>query len=97
MHTPIKLFIFTVFVGICGTAHANMPAKYPQTCGVCHDNGNLGAPKKGDKQAWNALKTKGMDALVQSVNEGMPQMPKKGLCNDCNDDQLRQMIEYMAQ
>lgn len=96
MHTPIKLIALFVFVGTLGTAYADAPAQYPQTCGVCHDSGNLGAPKKGDKQAWVALKAKGMDTLVQSVNTGTPQMPKKGLCNRCTDDELRQMIEYMA-
>lgn len=79
-------------------AHAAAPTKYTQTCGVCHDTGNLGAPKKGDKAAWAALKSqKGMDGLVQSTKQGMPQMPAKGLCNDCTDQDFVAMIEYMSQ
>lgn len=79
-------------------SYANTPPpKYTKTCGVCHDTGNLNAPKKGDKAAWDKLKAKkSTDELIKSTKQGMPQMPAKGLCNDCSDDEFRSMIDYMS-
>jgi cytochrome c5 len=39
---------------------------------------------------------KGMDVLVQSVNNGLNAMPPKGMCFDCTDDDYKALIEYMA-
>lgn len=78
-------------------ANADTAKTYAQTCGVCHDSGSLNAPKKGDKATWDKLKAqKGMDKLVKSTRDGMPQMPKKGLCNQCTDQDFRDLIEYMS-
>ncbi len=84
-------------VGVSGYAK-DIPATYAKTCAVCHDAGSLNAPKKGDKAAWSKLKSqKGMAALVKATREGMPQMPAKGLCNDCSNADFQTLIEYMAQ
>ena len=58
----------------------------------------LGAIKKGDSAGWAKLKQqKGMPALVSSVKNGMIQMPAGGLCDECSDDDYRQLIDYMSQ
>lgn len=76
---------------------ADIISSYANTCGVCHDQGNLGAPKKGDKATWQRLLTqKGMDGLVKSTKDGMPQMPARGLCNHCSDADFAALIEHMA-
>lgn len=75
----------------------NVAALYSDSCAACHDTGALGAPKTGDKATWQRLQSqKGMAKLVDSVKNGMPQMPAGGLCSDCSDTQYRQLIEYMA-
>lgn len=76
---------------------ADIPAIYNDSCAACHDSGALNAPKKGDKAAWDALKQKkGMPALVNAVKSGMIQMPAGGLCEQCKDDDYRQLIDYMS-
>lgn len=95
------VFLITLFGFIsssfANTPASNIPAKYSQTCGVCHETGNLNAPKTGDKQAWQKLiAKKGLDGLVKSTKQGMPQMPAKGLCGDCSDGEFLALIEYMA-
>ncbi len=75
---------------------ADIPATYDNSCATCHDSGALNALKKGDSR-WQQLKQKkGMPALVNSVKGGMAQMPAGGLCNNCSDEDYRQLIEYMS-
>ncbi len=70
--------------------------KYAKSCQVCHANGAANAPKTGDAAAWEPRLAKGMEALVQSVNNGMGAMPPKGMCFDCSDDDYKALIQYMA-
>ena len=39
---------------------------------------------------------KGMDALVEAVENGLNAMPPKGMCFDCSADEYKALIEYMA-
>jgi len=71
-------------------------AKYGKSCGVCHANGAANAPKTGDAAAWEPRMAKGMDVLVQSVENGLNAMPPKGMCFDCSADDYKALIEYMA-
>ncbi|TXD97036.1 cytochrome c5 family protein [Psychrobacter frigidicola] len=92
--------IATLIMGTAIMSHAvaaDIPAIYNSSCAACHDSGALNAPKKGDKVAWDTLKQKkGMPVLLNSVKSGMIQMPAGGLCEDCNDDSYRKLIEYMS-
>ncbi len=69
---------------------------YKRSCIVCHAGGALNAPKTGAVEQWQALiDKKGMDALVQSVRNGLNAMPPKGMCFDCSDQDYKSLIEYM--
>lgn len=82
---------------IGSAAYADVAATYNKSCATCHDSGALNAPKKGDVAKWQSLKSqKGMDALIKSTRQGMPQMPAKGLCQTCSDDDFRSLIDYMS-
>jgi len=37
-----------------------------------------------------------MPTLINSVKNGMTQMPAGGLCSGCSDDDYRKLIEYMS-
>ncbi len=90
--------IFTLSL-LCLTqvGHADVAATYSKSCATCHDTGEFNAPKKGDGATWQKLKAqKGMDGLVKSTKSGMPQMPAKGLCQSCSDEEFRQLIDYMS-
>jgi cytochrome c5 len=71
---------------------------YDGACFVCHMAGISGAPKLGDKAAWEARIAKGMDALMQSAINGIPStaMPPRGTCAACSDDDLKVAVEYMV-
>jgi len=78
------------------TAQAEPPAKYNMYCIACHGTGAAGAPKTGDKAAWEPRMAAGVDALVASAKKGKNAMPPMGLCNDCSDAELKAIIEFMA-
>ena len=84
-----------VFCAAGAIAEPNMD-KYNKSCAVCHNTGAANAPKTGDADAWAPRMEKGLDALVQSVNNGLNAMPPKGMCFDCTDDEYKALIEYMA-
>jgi len=65
------------------------------SCFACHSTGAAGAPKVGD--GFAAEWTPRMDAVVTNAINGINTMPQKGLCFDCNDDDLRAVVEYMVE
>ena len=75
---------------------AEPPAKYNMYCIACHGTGAAGAPKVGDKAAWEPRLAAGIDSLVASSKKGKNAMPPMGLCNDCTDAELKQIIEFMT-
>lgn len=87
-------------LGLALTASAAMAEvpmdKYNKSCAVCHNAGAAGAPKTGDAAAWAPKLEKGMDALLQSVKNGLNAMPPKGMCFDCTDEEYAALIEYMS-
>jgi cytochrome c5 len=79
------------------TASAGGKKTYETFCHVCHTAGIAGAPKLGDKAAWEPRIAKGNDALFTSVKNGLKTMPPKGTCISCSDDELRAAMEYMIE
>jgi len=71
---------------------------FKKHCFACHMTGAANAPKVGDVQAWAPRIEKGMDALVMSALEGVPNtaMPPKGTCSSCTEDELKAAIEFMV-
>ena len=70
-------------------------AIYLQHCAVCHDNGVAGAQLLGDTVAWQALESKGLDALLESTKVSITAMPPMGTCMDCSDKELKNTLQYM--
>ena len=92
-----KLFAAIVILSAAGAYAADVDMdKYDKSCKVCHANGAANAPKTGDAAAWEPRMAKGMDAMVQSVSNGLNAMPPKGMCFDCSDDDYKALIDYMA-
>ncbi len=81
---------------VAAGASAGVEDKYNQSCTFCHGTGAAGAPKTGDKAAWEPRLAKGMDTMVKHAREGFNAMPPKGMCNDCTDEDFRALIEYMT-
>jgi len=88
-----------ITLGLSVTAQAaEPPAKFNMYCMACHGTGAAGAPKVGDTAAWGPrLEAAGsVEALVESAKKGKNAMPPMGLCNDCSDAELKEIIEFMS-
>ena len=69
---------------------------YNQTCVVCHGTGVEGAPRTGEPTDWAPRLAYGIEELYISTLQGLPpSMPVRGLCNDCSDEQLKAVVDYM--
>lgn len=70
---------------------------YQNNCASCHDTGMAGAPTLDDSEEWSSrLEERGsFDVVLQNAIDGLNAMPPRGMCNDCSDDELSQVIEYM--
>ncbi len=87
---------FSVLI-VMPTYAADIETKYAQSCATCHGAGVLGAPKKGDKAAWEPRLKQNTEILLSRVRNGYKNMPAKGLCNDCSDDDYIALIKFMSQ
>lgn len=70
-------------------------ALYKKFCSACHASGTLNAPKYGDKTAWAPRIAKGEETLHKHAMEGFNQMPAKGTCGNCSDQEITNAIQYM--
>lgn len=68
---------------------------YNSACVACHASGVAGAPKVGDKAAWEARLAQGMDALLNVSIKGKGAMPPKGGNASLSDEELKSAIEHM--
>lgn len=68
-------------------------------CFACHDTGAAGAPKRGDKAAWEPRIAQGIDTLKKHAIEGFTGgngvMPPRGTCATCSDEEIVNAIHYM--
>ena len=88
--------------GAPGGAEAGVPPPpgeqtYRRFCFSCHASGAAGAPRVGDVAAWAPRVERGMDTLMRHTIEGMPGMPARGMCTRCDDDELRDVVNYMIE
>jgi cytochrome c5 len=68
---------------------------YDTACLACHAAGVAGAPKLGDKAAWAARASVGVDGLTASVIKGKGAMPPRGAAAAASDAEIRAAVEYM--
>lgn len=68
---------------------------YDASCAMCHNSDAMGAPKPGDKAAWEPRLAKGMDTVMKNTIEGFNTMPARGGNPSLTDDQLKSAVEYM--
>jgi cytochrome c5 len=72
-------------------------AVYGKACIVCHSTGVAGAPKVGDKAAWEPRLAQGMDTLMSTALKGKGAMPPKGGHASLSDAEIKAAIEYMLE
>lgn len=79
-----------------GPISAIAMAQWTRSCALCHVRGEGGAPVLGDKAAWAPRIAQGEDVLFQHAVEGLNNMPPLGYCMDCEADDFREIIRFMA-
>lgn len=74
---------------------------YKGACFACHDTGAAGAPKRGDKAAWEPRIAQGMDTLTKHAIGGFTGkvgvMPPRGTCASCSDEEIVNAIHYLTE
>jgi len=91
-----KLFMVSLLVAVSGLAQAKDPQEIVNTvCAGCHAAGIAGAPKMGDKAAWESRMATGIEAMVASVKNGKGAMPP-GMCAGCTDEEIKSAIEILS-
>jgi S-disulfanyl-L-cysteine oxidoreductase SoxD len=68
---------------------------YESHCAGCHAQGIIGAPKVGDKKAWNHVLKKGLDRVMENSITGIGGMPPKGGATDLSDLEIKEIINFM--
>jgi cytochrome c5 len=64
-------------------------------CARCHQTGEGGAPKIGDRAAWTPRLQQGLDVAVRSAISGHGGMPARGGLADLTDAEIRSAVVYM--
>lgn len=65
-------------------------------CAACHRNGEQGAPKIGDAQAWSARAAQGLSALTSNALHGIRSMPAHGGSPGLSDLEIERAIVHMV-
>lgn len=76
---------------------ADLDATYRSSCKICHENPGAGAPLTGDTSAWAPRLAQGQALLLEHSINGYRTMPPLGLCMTCSEQDMLQLIEYMAE
>jgi cytochrome c5 len=69
---------------------------YQQACAMCHVAGLAGAPRTGDKTAWQARIAQGKATLYEHAIKGFRTMPAKGGNLSLSDAEVRAAVDYLA-
>ena len=98
VRTMIRCLMAVLFgLGVACHGHADTVAeRYRASCAVCHAAGVANAPRTGVPAEWEPILAKGMEALLQTVEQGLNAMPPKGMCFDCSAAEVEALIKFMA-
>jgi cytochrome c5 len=101
MKVIIATFILAVGMLSSNLAAAGGDVKAGETvfnhaCKFCHGAGRMGAPKIGDKAGWSERIKQGESKLTDHAFLGYRNMPARGDCNTCSDQDIVDAVSYMV-
>ncbi len=80
-----------------GGTSATPEQTYQRFCFSCHTTGAAGAPKTGDVADWAPRIAQGREVMLRNTIDGMASgMPARGLCVQCTDAELGDVLDYMV-
>lgn len=68
---------------------------YEQVCAACHETGEGGAPKTGDREQWEERSDMWQAVLFKHAKSGYLDMPGKGGQEELTDEAVEAAAEYM--
>jgi cytochrome c5 len=68
---------------------------FQQACFACHGTGLNGAPVIGDTYEWEDRINKGLPLLLENTLKGLNNMPPRGACADCSDEEIAAAVDYL--
>jgi glucose/arabinose dehydrogenase/cytochrome c5 len=68
---------------------------YKLACASCHSVEAAGIPQLADRDAWADRITRGRDVLVDHAINGFGDMPPRGFCDNCSDEEIRAAVDFM--
>jgi cytochrome c5 len=68
---------------------------YARICAGCHEEGHDGAPRTGDREAWNERSRLWEAVLFEHAKNGYYEMPAKGGDETLDDATVARAAEYM--
>ena len=90
-------------VATAATVQAAAPAKaksgqevYQLACAACHAAGLAGAPKSGDKAAWQPRIAQSVPTLYTHALNGIRMMPARGGNASLSDAEVKAAVDYMV-
>jgi cytochrome c5 len=69
---------------------------YQSACAMCHGAGLMGAPKLGDKGAWQPRIAQGTNVLHENAIKGIRAMPAKGGNSALPDAEVKAAVDFMV-
>jgi len=79
-----------------GSAANGGEALFNSVCMACHGAGLAGAPKVGDKAAWQPRIAQGIDVLYVSALKGKNAMPPKGGAANASDADIKAAVDILV-
>lgn len=76
-------------------ARSELAAVYERSCMACHGVRSA-APLTGHAASWQPRVAQGIDTLLKHTRDGLRGMPAMGLCPDCGEQDLRDLITFMS-
>ncbi len=98
----IQLYSVVLFLTASTATAASGVSVYQSSCIACHGIGVAGAPKLGDKQAWQSRIAQGLELMAEHAIKGFKSpgsrvgMPAKGGKGSLGNDDIRAAVEYMV-
>lgn len=68
---------------------------YTLVCAGCHDTGAAGAPMLSERTRWAEIARQSRADIERHTLLGIGEMPERGLCDLCSDEQLLSIVDYM--
>lgn len=65
------------------------------SCISCHVSGAASAPRSRVAKDWHEPLAKGLDVLYANAINGVNDMPARGLCGSCSDEEIKAAVDYM--